>query len=120
MNRLLATLVIVALFIVAVVALAILMAPIIVRSSPISSSIFRVMSASCSPSTADPSRPWLSKIIGEGLGHAEESIGKLTLCGGLARHLPALGVVGRPGADLGVLWRSTPIVACYLIYDWRR
>jgi len=26
----------------------------------------------------DPNRPWLSKIIGEGFGHAERSIGELT------------------------------------------
>ena len=64
----------------------------------------------------DPSRPWLSKIIGEGLGHAEKSIGELTTLAVFATFLRSVWSGGQ--ALISVFsWRSTPIVACYLIYD---
>jgi predicted PurR-regulated permease PerM len=70
----------------------------------------------------DPSRPWLGKLIGEGLSEAERSIGELASFG-----------AGWSGTLLGSLWSGgqalistfsllivTPIVTYYLITDWTR
>jgi predicted PurR-regulated permease PerM len=70
----------------------------------------------------DPSRPWLSKIIGEGLGHAEKSIGELTTlaAGWLATFLRSVWSGGQALISVFSLAIVTPIVACYLIYDWKK
>jgi predicted PurR-regulated permease PerM len=78
MNRLIATLTIVGLFIVGVVALIVLTAPIIVRELAYFIDNFPLYVRQLHGLATDPNRPWLSKIIGEGLGHAEQSIGELT------------------------------------------
>jgi predicted PurR-regulated permease PerM len=122
MNRLLATLVIVALFIAAVVALAILMAPIIVRELAYFIEHLPRYVGQLQSFATDPSRPWLSKIIGEGLGHAEKSIGELTTlaAGWLATFLRSVWSGGQALISVFSLAIVTPIVACYLIYDWKK
>ena len=77
-NRLIATLTIVGLLIVGVVALIVLTAPIIVRELAYFIDNFPLYVRQLHGLATDPNRPWLSKIIGEGLGHAEQSIGELT------------------------------------------
>jgi predicted PurR-regulated permease PerM len=68
MNRLVATLAIVGLFIVGVVALIILTAPIIVEEIAHFIDSFPLYVKQLQGLATDPSRPWLSKIVGEGLG----------------------------------------------------
>jgi predicted PurR-regulated permease PerM len=73
-------------------------------------------------SAANPSRPWLRKIIGEGLSEAEQSAGEIATFA--ANWIPSL---------LRSLWSDsqsvisalslltvTPIVTFYLLKDWKR
>src|SRR6266508_1965094 len=122
MNRLLATLVIIALFIGGVAALTILTAPIIVRELAYFIDHFPRYVSQLQSFATDPTRPWLSKLIGEGLGHAEKSIGELTTvaAGWLAAFLRSVWSGGQALISVFSLAVVTPIVACYLIYDWHK
>jgi predicted PurR-regulated permease PerM len=70
----------------------------------------------------DPNRPWLREIIGGGLGHAEQSLGELTtlVTDWLGTFLRSIWSGGRALISVFSLSVVTPIVACYLIYDWKR
>ena len=63
-----------------------------------------------------------AKIFGEGLGYAEQSVGEFTTlaAGWLATFLRSLWSRGRALISVFSLLVVTPIVACYLIYDWSR
>jgi predicted PurR-regulated permease PerM len=122
MNRLLATLAIVALFIAGVSALIAVSAPIIVHelvyfieNSP---RYLRQLQALAD----DPQRPWLRKIIAEGINHAERSFSELAALAAswLASFLRSAWSGGRALLAVFSLVVVTPIVACYLIYDWHR
>jgi predicted PurR-regulated permease PerM len=78
MNRLIATLVITGLIVVGVVVLILLTAPIII--SEVADVVDRVplYARQLQALATDPGRPWLTKVVGEGLGHAERSVGELT------------------------------------------
>jgi predicted PurR-regulated permease PerM len=122
MNRLLATLTIVGLFVFGVAGLIILTAPIIVRELAYFIDNFPQYIRQLHGLATDPDRPWLSKIVGEGLGHAEQSIGELTTLatdwfGTFAR---SVWSGGRALISVFSLAVVTPIVACYLIYDWNK
>src|SRR5262249_33193598 len=71
---------------------------------------------------SDPSRPWLRKIVGEGLGRAEQSINELATLGAdwFADFLRSVWTGGRALISVFSLAVVTPIVACYLVYDWNR
>jgi len=122
MNRLLATLTIVGLFIVGVVALIVLTAPIIVRELAYFIDNFPLYVRQLHGLATDPNRPWLSKIIGEGLDHAEQSISELTTLATdwLGTFLRSVWSGGRALISVFSLSVVTPIVACYLIYDWKK
>jgi predicted PurR-regulated permease PerM len=121
-NRLIATLTIVGLLIAAVVALTVLTAPIII------SELFYFIDSvpryvrQLQGLATDPNRPWLSKIIGEGLGHAEQSIGELTTLasGWLDTFLHSVWSGGQALISVFSLMLVAPVVACYLIYDWNK
>jgi predicted PurR-regulated permease PerM len=122
MNRLIATLTIVGLLVVGVVGLIVLTAPIIVREIAYFIDNFPLYIRQLHGLATDPNRPWLSKIIGEGLGQAEHSIGELTTLatdwlGAFAR---SVWSGGRALISVFSLSVVTPIVACYLIYDWNK
>src|SRR5580700_2299051 len=78
MNRLIATLSIVGLFIVGVVALIIFTVPIVVGELAYFVDNFPLYIRQLHGLASSPDRPWLSNIIGEGLGQAEQSVGELT------------------------------------------
>jgi predicted PurR-regulated permease PerM len=122
MNRLLATLVIMALFVVGITALIVVTVPIVVRelayfvdSSP---RYLRQLQALAT----DPGRPWLRTLVAEGLGTAEKSISELATLGAswLSGVLRSVWSGGQALISVFSLAIVTPIVACYLIYDWRR
>jgi len=71
MNRLIATLTIVGLFVVGVTALIILTAPVVVRELAYFIDNFPLYIESVRELATDPDRPWLSKLVGEGLAYAE-------------------------------------------------
>src|SRR4051812_13404239 len=122
MNRLLATLTIVGLLVVGVVGLTVLTAPIIVRELAYFIDNFPLYVRQLHGLATDPDRPWLSKIIGEGLGHAEQSIGELTTLatGWFGAFARSVWSGGRALISVFSLSVVTPIVACYLIYDWNK
>lgn len=122
MNRAAATLLILGLFIVGVIALLMVAVPIIgteiaalIDNLPIY--IKRVQAL-----VVDPNHPWLSKIIGVGLVEAEHSSGELTSmsAGWLPDLLRSLWSDGRTMLSIFSLLVVTPIVTAYLVYDWNR
>ena len=122
MNRLVATLAIVGVFIVGVVAVIVLTTPIIAGEVAYFIDSFPLYIKQLRELATDQSRPWLSKIIGEGLGQAQQSLGELTTLatGWLGAFLRSVWSGGRALISVFSLSVVAPIVACYLIYDWNR
>jgi predicted PurR-regulated permease PerM len=122
MNRLLATLGIMAIVVVAIALLMVLTVPTIVRElshfiESLPSYLRRLQTL-----TTDPSRPWLSKIVGEGLAEAERSIGEITSLAAnwFGAFLHSIWSGGQELISIASLTVVAPIVACYLIFDWNR
>lgn len=122
MGRGLATVAIVALAVVAIAALTVLTVPIIVRELVYFVDSFPLYLRQLHVLATDPSHPWLSKIIGEGLGESERSVGELTSLASswLATFLRSLWSGGRALISILSLGVVAPIVACYLLYDWNK
>ena len=70
----------------------------------------------------DPNRPWLSKIVGEGLAQTERSFGELSTLASswFGTFLRSMWSGGRALISVLSLGVIAPIVACYLLYDWDR
>ena len=83
MNRLVATLAIMGLFIVVVVVSILLAAPIIVAELTDFIDHFPLYVGQLGELASDPKRPWLRKLVGEGLGSAEQSISQLATVGAI-------------------------------------
>jgi predicted PurR-regulated permease PerM len=122
MNRLVATLAIVLFAVVAIAVLMVLTLPIIVHELAYFIENFPLYLQKLHSLATDPGHPWLSKLIGEGLGEAEHSISELTTVasGWLATFLRSIWTGGRALISILSLGVVTPIVACYLLYDWNR
>jgi predicted PurR-regulated permease PerM len=71
---------------------------------------------------ADPKRPWLRKIIGEGLVEAEQSAGQLTTMAAdwIPSILRSVWSDSRALISIFSLLVVTPIVTFYLVKDWKR
>ena len=122
MNRLIATFTIVGLFIVGVVAPIVLAVPIVVRELAYFIDSFPLYLRQLQELATDANRPWLSKIIGEGLGQAEQSLGELTTLATdwVGAFLRSVWSGGRGLISVLSLLVVTPIVACYFIYGWSK
>src|SRR5262249_38721157 len=70
--------------------------------------------------TNSSSQPWVSKIIGEGLGEVERSIGALTAQASewFETFLRSVWSGGQALISMLSLAVVTPITACYLLYHW--
>ena len=70
----------------------------------------------------DPSRPWLSKIVGEGVAETERSFGELSdlASSWFGTFLREIWSGGRALISILSLGVVAPIVACYLLYEWDR
>ena len=70
----------------------------------------------------DPKRPWLRKIIGEGLVEAEQSAGQLTTMAAdwIPSFLRSVWSDSRTLISIFSLLVVTPIVTLYLLRDWKR
>jgi predicted PurR-regulated permease PerM len=121
-NRFIATLLILGLFTVGVSVLTLLTAPFIVRELAVFLEYFPVYIKQLQALATDPDRPWLRKLIAEGLGHAEQSIGELATLGTswLSAFLRSIWSGGWALISIFSLSVVTPIVACYLLYDWHK
>jgi predicted PurR-regulated permease PerM len=122
MNRLLATLGIMAIVVMAATVLMVLAVPTIVRElsyfiESLPSYLRRLQTL-----TSDPGRPWLSKIVGEGREEAERSFGEITSLAAnwFGAFLHSIWSGGQALISIASLAVVAPIVACYLIFDWNR
>jgi predicted PurR-regulated permease PerM len=122
MNRLIATLVIIALALAIISALIILMVPVIVRELSYFIESFPLYVRQLRALASDPARPWLSKLVGQGLAEAERSFGELTslATSWVGTFLRSVWSGGRALISVLSLGVVAPIVACYLLYDWNR
>ena len=122
MNRLVATLVIIVVVITAIVLLIALTVPIIISELAYFIESFPQYLRWLQSLTTDPTRPWLSKLVGEGLSEAERSLGELTTLASswLGTFLRSIWSGGRALISIFSLAVVTPIVAFYLVYDWNR
>jgi predicted PurR-regulated permease PerM len=70
----------------------------------------------------DPSRPWLRKIIGEGVNEAQQSLGELATLGAdwIPSVLRSLWSDSQALLSIFSLLVVTPIVTIYLLIDWKR
>jgi predicted PurR-regulated permease PerM len=120
-NRLAAALTIIAVFVLALVYLILLVAPIV--GSQLTSFIDSVPGyvTTLQALLGDPSWPWLQKLVGAGF-NADKSIGDLVTqgVGWLTTFLRSLWSGGRALVSIFSLVVVTPVVAFYLVYDWHR
>ena len=71
---------------------------------------------------ADPSRPWLQRLLGNGISSADKSVGDLVTqgMGWFTTFLGSLWAGGRALVSILSLLVITPIVTFYLLNDWPR
>jgi predicted PurR-regulated permease PerM len=119
-DRLLATLVIMAVLAVTVVVLAILTLPVIIRELSYFIEDLPLYIRRLHSLATDANRPWLSKIVGEGVGEAQRSFGAFTTFASdwFTTFLGSVWSGGRALVSVLSLGVVAPIVACYLLYDW--
>jgi predicted PurR-regulated permease PerM len=110
------------LFVVGVTALIILTAPVVVGELAYFIDNFPLYIKRLQGLATDPNRPWLSKLVGEGRAYAEQSVGELTTLATawLRDFLRSVWTGGRALISAFSLLVVTPIVACYLIYGWKK
>jgi predicted PurR-regulated permease PerM len=121
-SRTMATLAIIAFAVGLITAMIILTVPVIIRELSHFVEQFPLYVRRVHTLANDPERPWLSKIVGEGLGETERSIGELTSFASswLDSVLRSVWSGGRALISVLSIGVVTPIVACYLLYDWNK
>jgi predicted PurR-regulated permease PerM len=121
-NRLLATIAIIVVAVVSIAVLMVLTIPMIVGEILYFIESVPLYVRRLQALATDSSRPWLSKIVGEGLGEAERSFGELTSLASswLGALLRSIWSGGQALISIISLTVVAPIIACYLIYDWNR
>lgn len=121
-NRPLAALAMITLVVLAFIALILLIVPIVVSQlaafiEHIPGYVRRVQAL-----IADPSRPWLQRVLGEGISGGDKAVTDLVTQGlsWFTAFLGSLWAGGRALVSIFSLLVVTPIVAFYLLNDWRR
>src|SRR5215831_16992066 len=122
LSRALATLIIITVVVVMIALVLILAVPILVRELAYFIEDFPLYIRRLHELASDPSRPWIRKMIGEGLGEAEGSIGEITTHASswLSTFVRSVLSGGRELISFFSLAVVAPILACYLLYDWNR
>ena len=122
MNRAGATLTIIGLFAVGVVALVVLTAPLIGAEIADFIENFPAYIQRLHALATNPGRPWLRRIVGEGFGVVQQSSGDVASLAArwLTDFLHSLWSGGRALISVFSLLVVTPIVTFYLVYDWNR
>ena len=115
LNRAFAALAIISVFIIGVGVLMVLAIPIIGEEVASFIDKIPVYIAQLQAFATDPSRPWLRKIIGEGVNEAQQSLGELATLGTnwIPSVLRSLWSGGRALLSIFSLLVVTPIVAFY-------
>jgi predicted PurR-regulated permease PerM len=121
-GRLLAALIILSGFAVALILLVLLIAPVI--ASQLSGFIDNVpvYALRLQAFVSDPTHPWIKRIIGDNLNGADKSVGDLMreTVSYLTGMLATLWTKGQALISIFLLLIITPVVAFYLICDWDR
>jgi predicted PurR-regulated permease PerM len=120
LNRTVAALGIVGLFIIGVGGVMLLAIPIVGEEIATLVDKFPVYIGQLQAFATDPSRPWLRKIIGKGVNEAQQSLGELATLGAdwIPSVLRSLWSDSRALISIFSLLVVTPIVTCYLLNDW--
>ena len=121
-SRLLAAVLILGGFVVALTLLVLLIAPVL--ASQLSAFIDNVPAYAfrLQALVSDPSHPWIKRIIGDNLTGADKSVGDLMnqTVGYLTGLLASLWAKGQALLSIFSLLIITPVIAFYLICDWDR
>ena len=121
-SRLLATLAIIIIVVAAIAILTMLTLPTIVREISYFVENLPLYLRKLNALSTDTSRPWVSKIIGEGIRETERAVGELSTLASSSfdSFLRSLWSGGEALISFLSLAVVAPIVACYLIFDWHR
>ncbi|MCF8478252.1 MAG: AI-2E family transporter [Pseudolabrys sp.] len=120
-HRLVASLVIITLMVMAFVLLILLVAPVL--GGQLSSFIDNIPGyvSKLQSLLSDPSRPWVQKLVGAGISNDKAITDLVTQgAGWLTTFLKSLWSGGRALVSLFSLIVVTPVVAFYLIFDWHQ
>jgi len=117
-NRAVATLAIIALFIVGVGFVIMLAVPVVITEMSAFIGNLPTYIRRLQAFASNPSRPWLSNIFSQGIQDAEQSAGELAALG--TGFLWSLWSDGRALLSVFSLLVVTPIVTFFLVYDWHR
>ncbi|HEV3395688.1 MAG TPA: AI-2E family transporter [Xanthobacteraceae bacterium] len=122
LNRLAAALLIVGIFVLALLIMAILIVPLIAAQFAAFIDKLPGYVTQLQSLVTDPNRPWVRKIVGESFADATKSTGELVRqsMGWLATFLRSLWSGGQAVISFFSLAVVTPVVAFYLICDWKR
>ena len=120
LNRAVAALGIISVFIVGVGVLMVLAIPIIGEEVATFIDKFPGYIGQLQAFATDPSRPWLRKIIGQGVNEAQQSLGELATFGAnwIPSVLRSLWSDSQALISIFSLLVVTPIVTFYLLNDW--
>src|SRR5215813_3039018 len=119
-NRFLATLVIIGVFILVFILLVILVAPILFVQLLAFVDNLPNYVARLQALLADSNRDWLNKLVGDSLGGAELGAMVKQGAGGITIFLRSLWTGGQALVSIFSLLVVTPVVAFYLLNDWNR
>jgi predicted PurR-regulated permease PerM len=119
-NRIVAALLIVGLFLLTMVILAVLIVPIV--AAQLAAFLAKLPDYGAHVQSLVTDRPWLRNIVGEGIADAGKSTGELVRqgMGWVATVLSQLWSGGRALVSFVSLAVVTPVVAFYLLCDWKR
>jgi len=120
LNRAVAALGIISVFIIGVGVLMVLAIPLIGEEVATFIDKFPGYIGQLQAFATDPSRPWLRKIIGQGVNEAQQSLGELATLGAnwIPSVLRSLWSDSQALISIFSLLVVTPIVTFYLINDW--
>jgi predicted PurR-regulated permease PerM len=121
-SRLLAALLILGGFVVALALLMLLIAPVLAQQFSAFIDNAPAYASRLQAFVSDPAHPWIKRIIGDNLTGADKSVGDLInqAVGYLTTFLGSLWVKGQALLSIFSLLVITPVVAFYLICDWDR
>jgi predicted PurR-regulated permease PerM len=121
-GRLIASLAIIGLFVLAFIVLILLIAPVIGAQLAAFIENLPTYVRKLQAVLADPSRPWLQRLLGDTVTGTDASLGELVKQGAswLAAFMTSLWSGGQALISIFSLVVVTPVVAFYLLYDWDR
>jgi predicted PurR-regulated permease PerM len=121
-SRLLAAVLILGGFVVALAFLVLLIAPVLAQQVSAFIDSAPAYAVRLEAFVSDPGHPWIKRIIGDNLTGADKSVGDLInqAVGYLTAFLGSLWVKGQALISIFSLLVITPVVAFYLICDWDR